>query len=1219
MSTGDSLSEEVSSSAVLDNENAESSGTKESEISVGISEGSHSDQQETDIEEINAEFTHTVKEYLGDTPDSLKSKDHETSICYSPSKSRYLDGCLEDSFSSGRNLPSINPTSTETLASLVNEIQRTGDSDAEVLRNCETRWLQLFQLVEKQFQDQILAQQEQYQCQIQLIQDEIKALVQLQKKQSVNHNADVPLENTSGNSALTAVHNGCHPGPFLLHKQTSVTSNHGEADRHHMFTDNVEDSTGSVLLSSGYGTLSASEQSFTKCGDSSIKENILMGKDAEHSCSHLRNNTCEENAHEPLNEFEKETRNVLFPDTVRTNSNASSDQRKINSEQLTSWAQKLKMKKTKSNMPGKEDSQKKDAVIPDHLHPRPCGQSSQSYLRKQNDSPSSVVSDVSGLTYWRIEENEMFHLLPENLVSGAYFALKDQSINMFLSDDKRLPASLKEIYELKQKNANLNDWESVSSRSNSRQSAPQVLTLDPTLHMKPSEENLAFCTHSSFGSPFHEELRSSTNVHFSVKPGIIGEDIPKSHNTYDVNANNLPVTQLTSFQKHSLQTNALKSKTWNLHTTSQNPSCTNAKYPAFCGSVQSDSLSQTEEEGSCSLPTPLPRGQTIRSHHASGAECSQEQTVSMSSVEDPVVLSLVRQNLREKHSRHIADLRAYYESEISGLKQQLAAVSRTANSNVAEITHQNLLERCNHLERALTEASSRIKDLEDNNNLLKQQLADWPDRYDTASTTATVLQQRLDEIKNSNKEKDNIISRLKSRLKAQEENFHNVYKLSDDKEARMKKEHKMLQDILSEYESLGKEHERVKDTLVATENKLFDANTEISELRRIISKMEAQIKQLQHENKLRFRHAGHSQSLGVGLFHYPDTYPTPSKPPVETDVAKRKCLSPAANYSIFTGQPLGKSTLENDTRSYSPPEKDCPQKESGKTESAVAPMMKALIEFDKTKATEGRALWKLDMRDSSGRQTISFNDRDNNIEKNTATNTQRNLSPDGHRSSSLPPSNRKSTPCSTPTKRETMISPISAKSSPKRCPTENFSPGFSHLCGRSDMRSDERESSSPTQSYSPRKKLQFIPLEEPELKCHTSNLGVHLGSRTEMALKAVKQGMVIGCPTWENRSNGIQTNNSVPVLIPPYDTDLSCKSRMDSLTETERRFDELTQEKQQTEAALSRLPGSRGRLTLKARLDREALENRLEKINQELGSIRMTLKKFHVLRTSANI
>ena len=32
----------------------------------------------------------------------------------------------------------------------------------------------------------------------------------------------------------------------------------------------------------------------------------------------------------------------------------------------------------------------------------------------------------------------------------------------------------------------------------------------------------------------------------------------------------------------------------------------------------------------------------------------------------------MRQNLREKHSRHVADLKAYYEAEIRALRDQLS-------------------------------------------------------------------------------------------------------------------------------------------------------------------------------------------------------------------------------------------------------------------------------------------------------------------------------------------------------------------------------------------------------------------------------------------------------------------------------------------------------------------------------------------------------------------
>lgn len=37
----------------------------------------------------------------------------------------------------------------------------------------------------------------------------------------------------------------------------------------------------------------------------------------------------------------------------------------------------------------------------------------------------------------------------------------------------------------------------------------------------------------------------------------------------------------------------------------------------------------------------------------------------------------LRQNLREKHARHITDLRAYYEAEISALKEKLNLIDLT--------------------------------------------------------------------------------------------------------------------------------------------------------------------------------------------------------------------------------------------------------------------------------------------------------------------------------------------------------------------------------------------------------------------------------------------------------------------------------------------------------------------------------------------------------------
>lgn len=105
---------------------------------------------------------------------------------------------------------------------------------------------------------------------------------------------------------------------------------------------------------------------------------------------------------------------------------------------------------------------------------------------------------------------------------------------------------------------------------------------------------------------------------------------------------------------------------------------------------------------------------------------------------------------------------------------------------------------------------------------------------------------------------------------------------------------------------------------------------------------------------------------------------------------------------------------------------------------------------------------------------------------------------------------------------------------------------------------------------------------------------------------------------WE-KSKSVSLEQCQPGSAAPQDNGFEYTAKIRTLAETERFFDELTKEKDQIEAALSRMPSPGGRITLQTRLNQEALEDRLEKINRELGSVRMTLKKFHVLRSSANL
>lgn len=559
------------------------------------------------------------------------------------------------------------------------------------------------------------------------------------------------------------------------------------------------------------------------------------------------------------------------------------------------------------------------------------------------------------------------------------------------------------------------------------------------------------------------------------------------------------------------------------------------------------------------------------------------------SLDDPVVLSLLRQNQREKHARHIADLRAYYESEISTLKEKLDLVSLPVDM---ERSNQILLERCEHLERALTEASMRIRELENKNHHLERQLAEWPERYDAAGSTVKALQQRLEESKHSSKEKDTTMNKLRMRLRQLEEAVQSACREVDEKEARIKKEHNMLQDLLQEYDSLRKDHEGMKDNLVSAENKLFDANERIAELKRIISKLEAQVKQLEHENMAKTRQALHShlQPSGAGLFHHPDLLLSPNKRQRDVECGMRY-------QNVLETGGLGKSYL-------SPPERDQAQEESTRRDVPLTPVIKALIQMEDTKATEGRAVTKphcgssrLDHR----RTTVSFVDgvREPLFEQGEAVlRAQRSLSPEGHRSSSLPPRAQRAGLPSTPTKRETLLYPLSAKSSPKRCPTENVSTAFGrpmhcqqHLHNRFDLHFDQTGlSSSPSPRRNSRTRLQFMPDDQPL----TSSASAHCVESSESD---------------EVTDLDLLKHNHDDELILP---------RVQSIADAEKLFDELTQEKQRIEAALSRIPGAGARITLQTRLDQASLENRLEKVNRDLGSIRMTLKRFHVLRSSAN-
>uniref|UniRef100_A0A8C7BVB1 M-phase phosphoprotein 9 n=1 Tax=Neovison vison TaxID=452646 RepID=A0A8C7BVB1_NEOVI len=1133
---------------------------------------------------------------------------------------------------SGKTRPSVIQGTVEVLTSLMQELQNSGRTDSELWKNCETRWLQLFSLVEKQCQQQIVAQQEQFHNQIQRIQEEIKNLVKLQTSNSSWASSDSSLSKQFSSESQMGFYseNSERNEPIISYPKSSEPEmQQGTA------TSQPDGSMDSSSVSSGYGTFCVSELNAYKSKDPpEIMEHPEVSEgqfgaplgQMESPVDGVKNKSFHIHTTEELCASLKEDISI-FPGEFEhhflgENKISEVYSGKTNSKSITSWAQKLKQNQPKralteegcskpmqgNELAKKSPMEKSNFTAAKHPH--------AFYLNKPDESPNSWMSDSgTGLTYWKLEEKDMYHSLPETLEKTfAPASCTDMSPGQSnTSNEMKLP-SLKDIYHKKQReNKQLPERNLTSSNPNH---PPEVLTLDPTLHMKPNQQ-ISGIQPQAFLNALDDRI--------SFSPDSVLEPTMSSHSDIDSfsQASNI-ASQLSGFPKYPSNTKASPVDSWKNHGF-QNESRTSSTFPSVYTVNSNDiSVNTVDEEN-----TVMGTSASVSPSQLPGTVSSVPECISLASLEDPVILSKIRQNLKEKHARHIADLRAYYESEINSLKQKLEAKEISAVEDWKK-TNQILVDRCGHLDNALNEATSRVRTLENKNNLLEIEVSDFRERFNAASSASKILQERIEEMRISNKEKDNTIIRLKSRLQDLEEAFENAYKLSDDKEARLKQENKMFQDLLGEYESLGKEHERVKDTLNTTENKLLDAHTQISDLKRTISKLEAQVKQVEHENMLSLRHNSKTPMRASRA----NTLAT-------SDVSRRKWLIPGAEYSIFTGQPLDAPDNRMDDQLvetcapgyHSPPEKDSSSGSSPRSlsitkqrETSDTPVMKALKELEEGKIFKnwGTQTEKEDTSNTNPRQTETSVSAGRSPEKCTQQR-QKRFNSGSQRSSSLPPSTRKS---STPTKREIMLTPVTVAYSPKRSPKENLSPGFSHLLSKNessptrfDILLDDLDTVpvSALQRTNPRKQLQFLPLDDLEEKKYSeAAIDIHANHSPSPELLPNEVKKVSVRSAWE-KNKSVSYEQCKPASVAPHGNDFEYTAKIRTLAETERFFDELTKEKDQIEAALSRMPSTGGRITLQTRLNQEALEDRLERINRELGSVRMTLKKFHVLRTSANL
>ncbi|XP_078680150.1 uncharacterized protein LOC144915563 isoform X3 [Branchiostoma floridae x Branchiostoma belcheri] len=649
--------------------------------------------------------------------------------------------------------------------------------------------------------------------------------------------------------------------------------------------------------------------------------------------------------------------------------------------------------------------------------------------------------------------------------------------------------------------------------------------------------------------------------------------------------------------------------------------------------------------------------------------------------EDPVVASNIRVNLREKHARHMADLRAYYEEEITELRGQLERANNQSPYKRLEDGNKRLRERCEHLEETLQSANGRIQDLENTvqsleakqqspappsvpvenimseNERLRQKVAELEKALADANRHVGELESTLSSLEKSQSQLQSLNSvtsspmytelvqannRLRTRCQQAEEQaqqshvrIHNLESQLHSLQGKLTEwsEHyenttrtvEVLQDnleqtrrqssmdadtvlkletrnrqleremqetlkVVEEYGALGREHQSTKAALKEAEDKLFDARSEVVEMKRAIGKLEVQLKQVEHENNL-MREKGLSPS--ITLAEIQQTLST-SGGRFSSPTARRRWLAPSTQHNVFTGEPMDRSPSYIHT---------APQgtQQEAEAERPLSPMIQAAIELDRRKhdPAQQKSPKRYGSDETSSEMMDSEDDRRTYREPRYSPKRARPGTPKKNQQTQTPPKSGQGRGTDR----------FSGKQN--RSPKKSLSPKFQSL-GKENEREDRYGVEVPTRDNgaSLRRNLHYTP---------PTTHGALVDPRVSSAVEAVKSGTVTSRPEWEDKRTTLATDRKTPKrpspVRPPYDTDDALRERMAKVQDVERRFDELNEEKRQLESSLSRIPSSGPRLTRQLKLDQEALEDRLDKVLKELGSVRMTLRRYNVLRS----
>ncbi|CAG5126866.1 unnamed protein product, partial [Candidula unifasciata] len=560
---------------------------------------------------------------------------------------------------------------------------------------------------------------------------------------------------------------------------------------------------------------------------------------------------------------------------------------------------------------------------------------------------------------------------------------------------------------------------------------------------------------------------------------------------------------------------------------------------------------------------------------------------------DDVLSPRTRTSLREKHAKHLADVRAFYEKELQDLRRELQMKAggdhRTHNAAVEQRIlaneNQELRKKYQHLQDAYHDAKIEIRELQQKIHGLEIRAADYAERYDAAQSQVLTLKSRLEELADYVRDKESLIADLESKNRKNTDSLQLAYKKEKELADSLHNARNTIQKLVDKYETLEKDHDILKESLLETQEKLYAFRAEVIEVNNKLSRSELENKQLKHDIE--------NLKLDLAMAR--------SAVPMQTsyEEAYHKTSGSDQHQSSYSHDATARSRSVE--RSYSNHHRhDDDDDDRGETtvesesdgEFTRSPLIKAENEWKLRQQSRDftpklqRKFYGTEIPGSCGGPPITV-DR-TSVHSADSPHSSANPSPRDKRTHAVYRG------------REIVSRSSTSKSSSSYVPSSPTD--RSRLSRDGDKRSPggtyKDKDSKKNHSMSP-KKLTML-----------SN-----GLTSEQALEKIKSGDVVSRPAWEDVYTSLaagRPGGGREIATPPvnYTRDQIIKERLQNIENLEKKYDDLTNEKRKLEASLSKLPAQgHGR-------ERDKLESELDRVDRDLGSVRMSLKRYHVLKST---